>query len=80
MTIRIVPIEIRPISAESSVDLNSRCAKNINMMGTMLAKRPTPPNKNEYVALPNWLSRSNQTPAAEIRARINKKNAIPSRW
>ena len=43
----MVPIEIRPISAELSVDLNSRYAKNIKTTGTMLASRPTPPKKNE---------------------------------
>ena len=46
-TIRMVPIEILPISAESSVDLNSRYAKNMNITGTRFAKRPTAPNKNE---------------------------------
>ena len=78
--IKRVPIETRPISPESSVDLNNLKAKNTKMTGTKLASMPTPPNRNEYVARPTKLLRSNQTPAAETKARMKRKNATPSLW
>ena len=78
--IKRVPIETRPISPESSVDLNNLKAKNTKMTGTKLANMPTPPNRNEYVDRPTKLLRSNQTPAAETKARMKRKNATPSLW
>ncbi len=45
-----------------------------------LASMPTQPKRNEYVARPTKLLRSNQTPAAETKARIKRKNATPSLW
>ena len=50
------------------------------MIGAVIPRRPTRPKTAAYIPCPTMLSKLNQTPAAEIKPRMNIRNAKPSRW